>query len=103
MVLSLVRKVTSVEGELIIPRAGYFYLVNSNFKDEKLHLEFRPKEEVEKKRGKIILLTLDGKFENDKITGVLQSSLGKKPQKIVLKREPGSSLHKILQSHMPHL
>ena len=101
LVLSLVRKPTNLEGELSIARGGYFYLVDSKLKDENLHLEFRQKEEIEKTRKQIILITIDGQFENDKIEAVVQSSIGKKPQKVILKREPGASLHKILQAHMP--
>lgn len=101
IVLSLVRKPTTMEGELSIARGGYFYLVDSKIKDENIHLEFRQKEEIEKTQKQIILITIDGKFENEKIEAIIQSSIGKKPQKLVLKREPGSSLHKILQAHMP--
>ena len=99
--LSLIRKPTTLEGELSIARAGYFYLVNSKMKDEKMHLEFRQKEEFEKKHKQIIFITIDGIYKDDKIDAVIQSSIGKKPQKIVLTREPVTSLHKILQAHMP--
>lgn len=98
VVLSLVRKPASIEGDLSLAGGEMLVLNNStNTRDNQIHLVFTtPKN---KKSRKEIVVQLDGIYKDGKIDAVLTS--GGQSVKLLLERDPSASLHKIMKAHLP--
>ena len=105
VVLSLVRKPTRLEGDLSVRGGGFYSLVESIYKNDTVHLVFHRKEGEMNRQKKLsnqnVVIQIDGKFVDGRLLATMTSSIGTKPVKLTLDRDPGSSIHRVLQAHMP--
>lgn len=98
VVLSLVRKPASIEGDLSLAGGEMLVLNNSdNTRDDQIHLVFTSAKK--QKSHKNVVVQVDGVYKDGKIDAVLTS--GGQSVKLKLERDPSSSLHKIMKAHLP--
>lgn len=98
VVLSLVRKPTTIEGDLSLAGGEMLVLNNStNTRDNQIHLVFTSSKK--QKSHKNVVVQVDGVYKDGKIDAVLTS--GGQSVKLLLERDPSASLHKIMKAHLP--
>lgn len=101
--LVLMRKAANLEGDLHIHQGGNYSLVQSTREDNKIHLLFQPKEDNKMAQERGIEIVIDGELKDDKIIGQMTSSAGIQPVPVILERDAGTSMHAMIQNHMPRL
>lgn len=98
--VSVVRKATTVEGELVPPNGAPMVLLSNTPPDgSEINWVFQTRDDAVKRGLTMRRAALRGTIKDGEIKGVLQE--GNKEYQVRLKRDGISSIYRNLQSHLP--